>query len=179
MINWASGKNLPLPSLYAIPRTKFYCYLLFRLPAHEIFVFWSFSTLWYVYWTLKSEKNLAKPLFLLQSQKISLQKLQVWRRTISKNLEYLTRWRQMRRIVVGDNSPIIFTILIICFIIPFLQSNTSLNSTRILHQKRKAEQIIWRLLSFWGFLKGKKQLFLDGQNFRNVLGDTYFKVQDC
>lgn len=108
-----------------------------------------------------------------------------------KILIFLTRWRQMRRIVFGDNSPTVFTIFI-CFIIPFLQSNTSLNqlnSKRIFHQKRRpskstdvtsCHQPLFDPLfvpNFWDISLGKKQLFMDGQNSRNVLGDTLCKFR--
>ena len=91
----------------------------------------------------------------------------------------------MRRIVVGDNSPTIFTI-VICFIKSFLQASTSLNSTRIFHQNRrssKSTDVTWRhqplfdplfVPNSWDISLGKKQLFMDGQNSRSVLGDTFF-----
>ena len=94
------------------------------------------------------------------------------------------RWRQLP-------NHIIFTIFI-CFIIPFLKSNISLNqlnSTRIFHQKRrpsKSTDVTWRhqplfgpffVPSFWDISLRKKQLFMDGQNSRNVLGDTLCKFR--
>ena len=57
----------------------------------------------------------------------------------------LTIWRQIRRILVVDNSPIIFRI-VICFAIPFLQSNTSLKAK---NTKQVSGTFLEGKSSFW------------------------------
>ena len=71
---------------------------------------------------------------------------QVCRRMIWKKVA------TVRRIIVVDNTPIIFRIFI-CFAIGFLQSNTSLKSIKHKSEsKEKVEQIYWRHMTSSAFL---------------------------
>ena len=96
---------------------------------------------------------------------------------------FARRWWQIRRIVVVENSPVIFRIFIY-FVIPSLQSVTSCNSTKHKVMTRKSER--WfKLLTSSGFLWTftlplslghfweEKQL-LDCWNSRNFW-ETYLK----
>ena len=143
-------------------------------------------------------KTLPKPFFVFKTHKFAFKKVsqivrpnwQVWCRMIWKNVKNvsnnikdggLNKW-----IIVVDNSPIIFRILI-NVAIPLLQSDELLNSTENKAMNR-AEQNNWPtshdvsslslilyLFPVSGtFLKGKRK-FLDGRNSRNVLGDTFNK----
>jgi len=106
---------------------------------------------------------------------------QVWRRItdICKNVYNLEdAWRQMRRIIIALNSPIICRIFIY-LAIPLLQSVTSLNDQNQKRMQSKLTEVTWLYRPFFHlylfqvfatFLKGKKQ-FLDGQNLRNFSGD--------
>lgn len=116
--------------------------------------------------------------FRLQNTQISIQKRPPYQACSPvKTVKYLTRWRQIRRIVVVDKSQIIFRIVIICF----LQSNnvTEFHKTQTNNQNwnlrlSKSNAFRWRHRPFfhwpfhsfpvyWTFPNGKRQ-FWGSQN---------------
>ena len=131
-----------------------------------------------MYPNFKIAKNLAKPFFSSSKQANFPPKIT----SLTKNGLQECRIFNKMRIVVGDNSPVIFTIFI-CLIKPFLKSNTSLNPTRIFHQKRR---LTWRHQPFFDpysflvsgtFSRGKSSSFWTAKISETFWETHFFKFR--
>ena len=141
-----------------------------------------------MYPKFKLVKNLAKLIFCLRNTQIFLQKMSALSQNqIQKDdVEWLTRMSNNQQDGAKyEGSFSIFSY----FAIPFSQSNTLLNSTKLKAMTRigsEAEQISWRhmtssafLWSFNSFPVSREKALLKWPNFKKLFERHICKVQNC